>query len=1186
MTGGICAWLGELGLRRYAQAFLDQDIDAQSLPHLTEADLRELGISMGHRKILLAAIDLLPKTRSQPHTDPPVLADDPHKTPVPDPGQPAERRFVTVLFCDMMGSTRLARQLDPEDMRQLLRDYQDRVAGAVARYGGHLAQYLGDGVMAFFGWPTAFEDQAERAVRAGLEAIEMIGALPTRDAGPIRGRIAIASGYVVVGDLSGAGRQEGAIAGETPNLAARLQQCADPDQVVISAGTRDLVAEAFDVSELPARTLAGFDQEIRLYRVDGVRNMASRFDATRGPNLSRFVGRQPELDSVMEKWDAAKAGEGQAVLIVGEAGIGKSHFARVIANEIAKGEHARWQVQCSPYHTSSALFPLLEALSRALGTQPDGNPDSRLDRLETMLQEANMEIPVIAPLLAELLSLNTMGRHEIPDLPARERKALTLTALVDLWLAMGGTAPLLLMIEDVHWGDPTTREVIERTAARIAKARVLMLITHRPDWMPDWQGQYNNVSIIALGRLSRFQVAELVRDLVGPDADESLIETIAARTDGVPMFVEEVARSLAEVGAGYDPRELPVPATLQGALTSRLDALPPSSREVIQAASVMGREFNLDVISRACGLTDIEMEASLDQMIRMRLVMRTGLTSDTVSFRHALIQEATYQTLLRSKRRHLHQAIAAELARTWPLIAETRPELLARHLTEAGLPHEALPLWRHAGDRALSRYDNDEAVLHFEKALEVARQLPIMDVRGGEVLASQLSLAQALMAASMLPGSMAAFQHASDLARSRDDIPALVTAALGFDKAEFSTNAPIPTSIPLLTDALGRLDGTQDSLDVCHLMCRLTRAYIMSGQSEKAAAYGQQTAAMARRVRDDHSLAEVLIHQFLVPKPGYDPTQRSIIEKRLAEILEIAARIGDLDLHGRAIATNFSQWAEIGDRDQMDATLDLWSQWSESRKYVLVQWLVRHARAMMAILEGDWEMAEAFAWEAMELGRRSHGDQAEGVHGIQMFTIRREQGRLGEVAPIIKRLIDDEPDNAAWRPGFALIACDLGFDAPARRMLDELARNGFSLPLDAKRSTSLAYLAEACAALNEQSHAEALYHLLAPYRHMTITSGVAIVCHGSARRYLGLLADTLGAWDDAASHFEDALQFNRRMRSPPWLAHTQCDFARMLRRRGRSADIRHAALLIDESRTTARRLGMTALQDRLDCLQD
>ncbi|MCW5737457.1 MAG: AAA family ATPase [Enhydrobacter sp.] len=1167
----ITGWLHGLGLGKYHDTFLANDVDLRALPHLTDTDLRELGVSLGHRRIMLAAITALsaaPVPATRPLSG---VAQGPADT---DHG---ERRLVSVMFCDMVGSTELSRRLDAEDMRQLLKTYQECVAGAVAAWGGHLAQYLGDGVMAYFGWPTAYEDQAERAVRAGLEALAAVKSLEADAAGPISSRIAIATGEVVIGDLSSDGRREGRIAGETPNFAARLQQCADGGQLVISEATRNLIGSAFDIADCGRRVVKGFEGGVRVYRVDGVRNAESRFDATRGQSLSRFVGRTSELGLVMDKWELAKSGEGQVVLVSGDAGIGKSRFVRAVTDALGRDAHVRW-LQCSPYHMTSALFPVIQTLNRLLDFRTEDDFGRRRDKLRDYLGATADEAAV--SVLAGLLSIEP-AEEGLPSMSPQERKLLALSTLVERVVGLANNTPLLLVVEDAHWIDPTTLELVEQIVARIATARVLLLVLHRPEWGADWSGRWGHVTGFSLGRLSRPQVDELVRDLMGADASDELVGEIAVRTDGVPMFVEEVARSLVEAGPEKSVGSLLVPATLQGALVARLDALAAASRDVVQAAAVMGREFHPEVVARVCEVPREEIDAALDELSRARIVTRGGGEGQIVSFRHALIQDVAYQSLLRSRRRQLHQSAADALLELRPETAATQPELVAHHLTEAGLPDRALALWHSAGERALARYANDEAVRHFEKGVEAARQL--CEAEGGAtVLQSLIRLGHAQRAASRLPLAMATFHNVFDLARANGDIETLVEAALGYDQTEFNVSDTHKSSAALLQEALTRTGETPDTPMRCRLMVALTRAYIMSGEHEAAERQGRHAAAMARRLGDSKALVEVLIHEVLVPKPGYEPAQLPELESQLDELLAVASSNDeDFDLHSRALATCFYRWTEIGQRDRMDRILGRWLAWAETRNNAVVKWISCHAQSLVATMEGDLAAAESLAEQAVELGRHSQGGQAEGVYGMQMFTIRREQSRLAEVAPFVKRLLDDERTRAVWQPGFALIASELGYHDVARRMLAELAEDGFAFPHDAKLSATLGYLAEVCAAVSDPASASKLYSLLKPYANMTITAGVATMCYGSAQRHLALLAEVIQDWEAAEEHYEAALVANRCLGASLWLAHTQADFGRMLLRRGRSAESGRAEALQEAAWSTASTLGLSALTGKL-----
>lgn len=1172
MSTTLAAWLDGLGLGRYAESFAANDIDLRTLPLLTEADLRELGVTVGHRRILLAAIAALRAGNGDPA---PVAARPDGAAAAATPE--AERRLLSVLFCDLVGSTELSQHLDPEDMRDLSRRYQDAVAGAVTRYGGHVAKYLGDGILAYFGWPRAYEDQAERAVRAGLEAAAAVGTIPATGDGPLQARVGIATGQVVVGDLIGAsGREEGAVAGDTPNLAARLQEAAMPGQVVVADATRRLLGAVFAIEDLGERTLKGFQRRERLFRVVGERPAESRFEAARAGTLAAFVGRSLELGFVLERWTAARAGRGQVVLIGGEAGIGKSRLVRELTEQAAATPHELIRLQGSPYHATSAFHPIIERLSRVAGFAPEDPAAVRLDKLEAMLRQNGEDVAAVAPVYAELLSVPADGRYAPLDLAPQQLRERTTDVLVERLVRLGSRSPVLMVVEDAHWIDPTTCEVLEHAAARIADLPVMLALTHRPEWSVDWAESYGHCSRLQLGRLERHQIAELAQAICGEELSDVLVDHIAARTDGVPLFVEEVTRSLLERGLAASADAAAIPATLQGSLMARLDRLPPSAKRIAHIASVIGRDFDDELLRRTAGLDQDALDEALAQLGRAQLVVRSALRRAAHMFRHALIRDAAYQLLLTRTRRDYHRRIAEVLVADHPEIAATQPELIARHFAEAGMPAAALPFWQRAAARALARSANFEAVDHCERALSCAAELADGEARARETLAATLTLGHALENAGRLPAAMRNSRAAADMARRLGDDARFVAAAMAYDNALFLSGDVHLDSVALLEEALTRIADTDERLR-CQVMSRLARASLVVGNEARGDAYNRQAAELARRVGDELALFNILVNTFMVPPSARSHGEMQDWRAAMDEMLALAERLDQDDARGRALSFDTYISAEFGDRARMDAAIDRLEHLGETRQRMHVQWIARHGRAMQALLEGNFAAAEQHAEAALRLGRHTHGDQVAGVYGIQMFSIRREQNRLAEVAPIIKRLMDDKPGQAAWQPGFALVACDLGYHGSAQRVLDELAARDFVFPLDGKRSTTLAYLAEVCTALQDRSRAERLYELLEPYAQMTITAGVTTVCYGAAGRYLGRLAALLDDWDGAAAHFETALAVNRAMRAWPWLARSQHDYARMLRRRGRSGDVRHAERLAEDALEAASRLGMVAL---------
>jgi len=739
MQDTVAGWLAELGLDTYVEMFAGNDIDISILPSLTGEDLKDIGVSsVGHRRKLLDAIAALSAEEA------PAAAKSDEQ---PAHSGEADRRQLTVLFCDLVGSTALSRQLDPEDLRRVMRRYQDAVSVAVGRYGGHVAKYLGDGVLVYFGWPQAQEDQAERAVRTGLDAVQAVAAIDISDIDPgqvLGARVGIATGQVVVGDLVGeSGRDAEAVSGETPNLAARLQQIAEPGQVVIGETTHRLLGQAFTVADLGGTTLKGFDDPIQAWRVEAERQSESRFDAAHGHRVSPLVGRETELRLLLDRWTLARAGEGQLVFISGEAGIGKSRLMQALRDTVAQEDHYRVRYQCSPYHTNSALYPAVQQLQHSAGFLADDSDDEKLDKLEEVLRQASADVDETAPIMAHLLSLPYEDRYGAFDLTPQQIKDRTLSALIGQLTGLSVAAPVVFLIEDVHWIDPTSHELLERAFAPLRDKRVLVAVTHRPEWQPTATG-HGHVTTLQLNRLGRSRGADLVRSVAG-DLPEAIIERIIERTDGVPLFVEELTKSLLE--SGLKAADTDIPETLQSSLLARLDRLGQEAKNIAQTGAVVGRDFGHDVLAAAMAESNFDISIGLEALGRSGLVLRSGTPPDAnYRFKHALVQDAAYDSMLRDVRQARHGRIAEVLAEQFPDVAQNEPELLAHHFAEAGQNVVAADYWHMAGRRSAERSANAEAVVQLEKGIEVLhRETDSLDLSQRE-LAMQIDAAGPLIA--------------------------------------------------------------------------------------------------------------------------------------------------------------------------------------------------------------------------------------------------------------------------------------------------------------------------------------------------------------------------------------------------------------------------------------------------------
>ncbi len=970
----------------------------------------------------------------------------------------------------------------------------------------------------------------------------------------------------------------GQVAGETPNLAARLQGVAEPGQILIADNTRRLAGHAFEFEVLGARELKGFPDRVPLFRVASERDVESRFDATRGKSLSQFVGRNSEIGILLDRWELAKSGQGQAVFVSGEAGIGKSRLVEALTERMQDEPHESIRLQCSPYHATSALYPVILRLSRSVGLATDDDAATRAEKLDRLIAKYRESPGDVRPVYDELLSLDLGDRSKLADLSALQRKELTLRTLANRVFLAAKQAAVLLVVEDAHWIDPSTSELLRDIVLRIHASPIYVVMTHRPDWSADWAQDLSQVTTVAVGRLTSEQMRLFIQSILGP-VSARLVERIAERTDGVPLFAEELTRSILE--SGTDANEnIEIPDSLQGSLMARLDRLSGPSREVAQIASVIGREFDRSLLAQAAALDAPMLGDALRQLLAAQLVVMGGTSQQSLLFRHALIQDAAYQSLLTRKCFHYHDRIANAIVQSHPDIADTQPELIARHYTEGRREDLALPYWKKAGERALERSANYEATDHFSNALALAERLPDGPGRHIETLAARLRLAESLINVGRFKDAATHYLIAADQARGANDTDSFVRAALGYDSAQFLLGMPLDRSVALLTEAEAKIARDNDK-QRCLILSGLARAHLLLGDAQKSESFEGRGTELARRLGDRRSLFDLFFNRFLVSRQimSLSDAQRRLREA--SELVELSQSVNDDGIKGRALSLDAYISAELGDRARVNRSLAAVSELGEVRQHLNLQWVSRHGAAMLAILDGNFAAAEDFAKEALKLGRLILGDQVEGVYGIQMFSIRREQGRLAEVAAVVKRLIDEKPDQKAWLPGFALIAADLGFEEPARRRLRELAETGFDMPFDAKRSTSLSYVAEVAFLLGDSGAAERLYELMSVYRHMTITAGIVTVCYGAASRYLGMLATTLGEFDKAEAHFEHALEMNERIGARPWLAHSKAEYALLLRRRGARGDSERAEALANEAWEIAAELDMVLLKRRL-----
>ncbi len=773
-------------------------------------------------------------TPSTPQTGPLPAPVDTHPTQsLPPPAAPstpeAERRQLTVLFCDLVGSTELSAQLDPEELREVVHAYHQVSATVIGHFEGHIAQYLGDGLLVYFGYPVAHEDDTQRAVRTALGIVEAVQHLsfPTIPLPrPLQVRIGIHTGVVVVGAVGSSARYEILALGETPNLAARLQGLAAPETVVISAASARLVQGFFALHSLGPQTLRGSFAPMEVYQVLEASGMQSRFEVAVDTGLTPFVGREEELGLMQGRWTQAKAGAGQAVLLSGEPGIGKSRLVQTLTEHASADGAIRIEFRCSAYHQNSAFHPMIEYAQRLLQFVPHEAPQAKLTKLAQRLASYRFPQADTLPLLAAWLALPQPEGAAPLTLSPRRQKQKTQEALVAWLVEEAERGPVYCVWEDLHWADPSTLEVLTLFLEQVPTARLLTLLTFRPDFTPPWPPSAHLTSL-TLQRLGHSQIETMVEHMTGGKALQSeVLQQIVAKTDGVPLFVEELTRMVLESGMvreedghyvgthnGASLSPLMIPVTLQDSLMARLDRLSPV-RELAQVGAVLGREFSYELLQAVAPGDEVRLQQGLRQLVEAELISQHGMPPQaTYAFKHALIQDTAYQSLLRSRRQQLHLTIGQVLEARFPETAETQPELVAHHYTEAGLTEEAIAKWQQAGDRDVKRSANVEAVQHFSKALALLQSLPATPERPQQELALLLSVGAPLIMTRgyATPDVGNTYARARELCQQIGETPQLFLALAGLLKF-YLTRGELQTAQELAEQLLRLAERGQDPI--------------------------------------------------------------------------------------------------------------------------------------------------------------------------------------------------------------------------------------------------------------------------------------------------------------------------------------------------------------------------------------
>ena len=971
----LTSWLQSLGLEAHASAFVAQGITFDLLPELGDADLKELGVALlGHRKRLLLAIAALGTGSSNTGNTAPEAA--------PRVARDAERRQLTVMFCDLVGSTVLSGRLDPEDLQGLVRNYHDAVAAAVAPYEGHVAQFLGDGCLVYFGYPRAHEDDAGRAVHAALNVLRAVAALRPHGEIVLQTRIGIATGRVVIGEIgAGTAAAEQTASGETPNLAARLQSQALPGEIVLSDETRRLVGSSFELESTGALELKGFAGPVEAWRVRGERSVASRFEAQHQSELSElieFVGRGSEVALLLDRWSLARDGEGQVVLLTGEPGIGKSRISQTLRERLADEPHAVVLLQCSPYHGSSALHPLVQYFERAAGIASTDTPPQRGEKLANLLGEDVELEPQAFGYLLRLLGVPDGGRlAAVGDDPMQD-KAQLVQAPLALLRSLSRHLPVLLLIEDAHWIDPTTEQLGALTVEQSRDMRVLVLVTARPEYRHPW-GSPSNLTRLALNRLGQRQCAELVAAVTGgKELPAEVMAEIIAKTDGIPLFVEELTKTVLQSGLledtpdGYRLRgplpALAIPSTLQDSLMARLDRLAPA-KEVAQVGAMIGREFPRRLLAPLLRLAPAALERAIEELVRSDLVARRGVAPDEVyTFRHALIRDTAYNSMVKGQRVLRHAQIAQAIEEAAPDAVATQPELLAYHWQEGGQAGTAFEYWMAAGDLAVGRHANREGVMHYRAALALFPALALDERRDTVELELHTKLGNLLMQTEGFGSgaTVASFSRARELALQLGQIDqyAVVCSAIA---ASLWSAGRFDEVLALL----GPLGG--DELARLRPMSRVFRAIVMALAQFSLGALSESRALIDEAMRE------------LAAVPP---------EARL-DIVGVDPQIVALT---QSIALNVNQ----GFLDRADAEVEAGLQIAQARNHAPSRsWALSQAR-WRAFRQGDMAESIRMSRELLEVAERLNFKTRLGSGRILLGRAIVAAGRVDEGVALLK----------------------------------------------------------------------------------------------------------------------------------------------------------------------------------------
>ena len=871
-----------------------------------------------------------------------------------------------------------------------------------------------------------------------------------------------------------------------------------------------------------------------------------------------------------------REGEGQVATIIGEAGIGKSRLVRRFREEIATTPYTWLEAGAGAFFQNTPFYPIIEVLRQLLST----TEGDRYGQLESRLASDGLAPADAIPLIAPLLDLPPSAKYSAPAMSPEQQRRRLLVTLVGWLVAAARVQPLVLVIEDLHWVDPSTLELIQLLVEQGSTAPLLLLYTARPEFHPPWSSRAHHIQL-TLNRLSMRETRTMVSEVSGRTAlSDETIATVVERTSGVPLFVEELTRAVLEGGEDASTARS-IPATLHDSLMARLDRLGPA-KEAIQVAAILGGEFSYGLLRAVYAIDESALQGALRTLADAELLYARGIAPDSsYQFKHALIRDAAYGSLLKSRRRELHLAAARSIDTDFPSVKHTHPEVLARHWTEAGDGVQAIRYLNLAGEQAALRASHSEAIAHFREALDWLDRLPPRtdETTRCSVLAA---LGREQRRAGQNLQSRETLLRAAELARLIKSTELLLNVGLDLTRLAFTVSLPVTPAPVLFEEALGMLGG-KDSPLRARTLSGMARALAIAND-QRATSYGEEAVAMCRRLGSPELLLDSLNGMAYALSVRLEDAEKRLDCANEMLALAQAAAIRDENLDANAEAFNWKVTCSLdfGDMHGIDAAFEALDRRAEDMQEPFVFTLINVYRATLALMQGRFEDGERLAREALTMGQRLQTENGAGIFGQQMFALRREQGRLKELEPAVRFFVQQNQAAATWRPGLALIYSELGRRAEAQAEFEHLAKNDFAdFPRDGMWMGCMSYLSEVCTFLGDRERAAILYELLLPFDGRTVAVGAGIVCCGALSRYLGALAATMERWDDAIQHFEDALTMNARMGAHPWLAHTQHQYACMLLARGQPADRDRALALIDSALSTTRELGMQSLEERL-----